>query len=139
MYVRMNKPSIHYSSLGSNNFDTMILLLCIIVHSTGWPSYASGLPGVEVQQVSAVQASLLGAEIRCATCGGHLGDVFNDGFIYVGTPAFETGKRFCVDGAALIFKPKDGSEDVFGDLSPPQKKNELPDFLQPPKIATRDV
>ena len=106
---------------------------------TGWPSYAAALPGVEIQQVNAVQASLLGAEIRCATCGGHLGDLFNDGFVYVGTPAFETGKRFCVDGAALIFKPKDGIDDVFGDLPPPQKKSELPEFLQPPKIAARDV
>ena len=106
---------------------------------TGWPSYAAALPGVEIQQVNAVQASLLGAEIRCATCGGHLGDLFNDGLVYVGTPAFETGKRFCVDGAALIFKPKDGSDDVSGDLPPLQKKNELPEFLQPPKIAARDV
>ena len=34
---------------------------------TGWPSYASALPGAEVENVSAVQASLLGAELRCGT------------------------------------------------------------------------
>lgn len=105
---------------------------------TGWPSYASALPGVEVEDVNPVQANLLGAEIRCGTCGGHLGDLFNDGFIYVNTPAFTTGKRYCVDGAALIFKPKDGSEDVFGDLPPPPSKNNIPDFLSPPKIVPRD-
>ena len=105
---------------------------------TGWPSYASALPGVEVEDVNPVQANLLGAEIRCQTCGGHLGDVFNDGFVYVGTPAFTSGKRFCVDGAALIFKPKDGSEDVFGDFPPPPSKKDLPEFLSPPKIQPRD-
>jgi len=106
---------------------------------TGWPSFASSLPGVEVEDVNPVQANLLGAEIRCGTCGGHLGDVFNDGFVYVNTPAFSTGKRFCVDGAALIFKPKDGSDDVFGDLPPPASStNNMPEFLTPPKITPRD-
>ena len=105
---------------------------------TGWPSYATALPGVEVEDVNPVQAGLLGAEVRCKTCGGHLGDVFNDGFIYVNTPAFVSGKRFCVDGAALVFKPSDGSEDVFGDLPPPKKDTIMPDFLSPPKISPRD-
>jgi len=104
---------------------------------TGWPSYATGLAGVETENVSAVQASLLGAEIRCGTCGGHLGDVFNDGFLFVNTPAFTSGKRYCVDGGALYFQPKGGSEgdNVFGDLPPPTKKQEMPDFLSPPKIT----
>jgi peptide-methionine (R)-S-oxide reductase len=106
---------------------------------TGWPSYASALPGVEVEAVNPVQANLLGAEIRCGTCGGHLGDVFNDGFVYVGTPAFVTGKRFCVDGGALIFKPSDGTEDVFGDLTPPKKEASVPSFLQPPKIVPNNA
>ena len=48
---------------------------------TGWPSFARGLEGVEVEQVNPVVASLSGAELRCATCGGHLGDVFNDGYL----------------------------------------------------------
>ncbi|GFH46562.1 peptide-methionine (R)-S-oxide reductase [Chaetoceros tenuissimus] len=105
---------------------------------TGWPSFATGLAGVEVENVNPVQANLLGAEIRCATCGGHLGDVFNDGYLFVNTPAFSSGKRFCVDGSALIFKPSDGSEEVFGDTAPPAKKQEMPDFLAPPKINARD-
>jgi peptide-methionine (R)-S-oxide reductase len=44
---------------------------------TGWPSYAKGLEGVET--VSSIAALLLGSELRCSGCGGHLGDVFNDG------------------------------------------------------------
>lgn len=104
---------------------------------TGWPSFGSPLEGVEVENVNAVQASLLGAEIRCGTCGGHLGDVFSDGMLYVNTPAFTSGKRYCVDGYALVFKPSNGGEDVFGDLAPPVKKQQMPDFLAPPKINAR--
>ena len=87
---------------------------------TGWPSFATGLEGVEVEKVNFVQSNLAGAEIRCATCGGHLGDVFSDGFLFVGTPAFVSGKRFCVDGAALTFRSSDGDE-VIGDQVPPRK------------------
>mmetsp|Transcript_17386 Transcript_17386/g.21253 ORF Transcript_17386/g.21253 Transcript_17386/m.21253 type:complete len:273 (-) Transcript_17386:181-999(-) len=105
---------------------------------TGWPSYASGLPSVEIANVNPVQANLIGAEIRCGTCGGHLGDVFSDGYLFVNTPAFATGKRFCVDGSALIFQPDDGSEAVFGDTQPPVKKSSMPDFLAPPKIEARN-
>jgi peptide methionine sulfoxide reductase MsrB len=52
-----------------------------------------------------------------------LGDVFADGFLFVGTPAFVTGKRYCIDGGALLFVPKeqksiDRLEIVRGDLPP---------------------
>ena len=61
-------------------------------------------------------AGMSGAELRCRTCGGHLGDVFNDGFLFVGTPAAKTGRRFCIDGAALVFRPEDKTEPVRGDI-----------------------
>lgn len=51
---------------------------------------------------------------------GHLGDVFNDGWIFPGTPAYDSGKRFCVDGSALVFRPVQGDE-VMGDLYPQRK------------------
>lgn len=102
---------------------------------TGWPSFATALSGVEVEDVSAIQAGLVGAELRCRTCGGHLGDVFQDGFLFLNTPAFVSGKRYCIDGAALVFKPADGSNIVIGDQLPPKK--DLPGFLSPPKITPR--
>jgi len=88
---------------------------------TGWPSFASATSDVEVEQMDPIRATLGGRELRCQTCGGHLGDVFNDGWIYVGTEAAKTGQRYCIDGAALIFKPKDGGEDVIGSTPPPNK------------------
>ena len=78
-------------------------------------------PVFEVEDLDPVRATLGGREVRCRTCGGHLGDVFNDGCIYVGSSAAKTGKRYCIDGAALIYKPEDGGPDVYGDEPPPNK------------------
>lgn len=100
---------------------------------TGWPSFARALPGVEVEAVNPLAANLVGAELRCSRCGGHLGDVFNDGYLFVGTPAFTSGKRYCIDGAALIWK---GEADavVRGDTVKPQQ---TPSWFDPPKITAQ--
>ena len=37
-------------------------------------------------------------QARCGRCGGHLGDLFLDGFLWVGSAAFFSGKRYCIDG-----------------------------------------
>ena len=102
---------------------------------TGWPSFARALEGVEVENVNQVTANLVGAELRCGTCGGHLGDVFNDGFLFVGTPAFTSGKRYCIDGAALVFQPANGEAAVSGDLPAPNEEQSLPSWLEPRMIT----
>ncbi len=94
---------------------------------TGWPSFATALRTVEVEQLNPLQVNFVGAELRCATCGSHLGDVFTDGWIFQGTPAAESGKRFCVDGSALVFQPSDGGPLVSGDQLPPVSARQ--DFL----------
>jgi peptide-methionine (R)-S-oxide reductase len=82
---------------------------------TGWPSFARGEPGVEVAPLGLLEILLTGAELRCATCGGHLGDVFADGFLYIGTAAALSGQRYCIDGAALVFFPDNGDPPVVGE------------------------
>lgn len=64
---------------------------------TGWPSFTASLDraiGTSVDRtVFGVQT-----EVHCRRCGGHLGHVFDDG-------PRPTGKRFCMNGGAMIFKP----------------------------------
>ena len=62
------------------------------------------MEGVQVEDVDPIRATLDGREVRCGSCGGHLGDLFNDGFIFRGTSAAKTGKRYCIDGAACEFE-----------------------------------
>jgi peptide-methionine (R)-S-oxide reductase len=65
---------------------------------TGWPSFDQEIEGNVAYSKDG--SSFYGFEEHCATCGGHLGHVFNDG------PKNTTGKRHCINGVALIFVPK---------------------------------
>ena len=65
---------------------------------TGWPSFDRAILGNIA--FSNGGNGYRGTEEHCATCGGHLGHVFDDG------PEETTGKRHCINGVALEFIPK---------------------------------
>lgn len=66
---------------------------------TGWPSFDRAIEG-SLAYSSDRKLGYKRDELLCGKCGSHLGHVFNDG------PRETTGKRHCINGVALDFKPK---------------------------------
>ena len=100
----------------------------------GYPSFAGALPGVETGGRWWASQLHLSSEVRCAACGGHVGDYFTDGAAFVGTRAQDTGTRFCVDGAALVFLPKGEGDAVSGDGLTRRRTEDPSLLISPPSL-----
>ena len=66
----------------------------------GWPSFYSPLAGDRVEYIEDESHGMKRVEVRCATCGSHLGHVFEgEGY------ATPTDQRYCINSISLRLTP----------------------------------
>jgi peptide-methionine (R)-S-oxide reductase len=66
---------------------------------SGWPSFDRGINNNIILDID-YNLGYPRTELKCKSCGGHLGHLFTDG------PKSTTGNRHCVNSVALKFIPK---------------------------------
>lgn len=68
---------------------------------TGWPSFYDPIKKDHVGYRTDFHLFYPRKEVHCSRCNAHLGHVFDDG------PTERTGKRYCMNSAAMKFEPND--------------------------------
>jgi len=65
---------------------------------SGWPSFYAAVNPDAVRLITDSSLGMVRTEVVCATCGSHLGHLFDDAYQ---TP---TGDRYCMNSLSLDFK-----------------------------------
>jgi peptide-methionine (R)-S-oxide reductase len=65
----------------------------------GWPSFYEPSSKDNVELIEDRSMGMLRVEVRCASCGSHLGHVFDD------APQTPTGDRYCMNSVSLRLEP----------------------------------
>jgi peptide-methionine (R)-S-oxide reductase len=65
---------------------------------SGWPSFYESVNPDAVKLITDKSLGMVRTEVQCATCGSHLGHLFDDAYQ---TP---TGDRYCMNSLSLDFK-----------------------------------
>ena len=68
---------------------------------SGWPSFTRPAETGVVDEFRDASHGIVRTEVVCSRCEGHLGHVFPDG------PRDRGGLRYCINSAALDFKPEE--------------------------------
>lgn len=66
---------------------------------SGWPSFYMPVDPGRIEEERDTSFGMLRTEVKCGSCGAHLGHLFDDG-------PRPTGLRYCVNSAALRFEKK---------------------------------
>lgn len=65
----------------------------------GWPSFADAAASGAIRLEADDSHGMHRTEVVCATCGGHLGHLFDD-------ESSPSGKHYCINSVCLGFSPK---------------------------------
>jgi peptide-methionine (R)-S-oxide reductase len=112
-YMVLRKAATEYPFTGKyNNHKTKGIYTCAGCNTPlyksenkydskcGWPSFDRAVES-NIEYDVDYKLGYARTELKCNKCGGHLGHVFNDG------PKETTGKRHCINSAALNFSPNE--------------------------------